>query len=285
MGCPAVVGGREPRILVWPRIPKTAGSTVLAVLDRLAGRNNFTLDKPYGALTKMGLPASYGNETIAREALHAAFKRPGRTILADHFGYPSLLHPDIAYVSVVRDPIDRCYSEFNYLRSPDRDPALRAQQLLWFNGTAEECIRYYYDAVAKGRKLPFSCCGKANAQARYLAGPLDDPRLVAANDKDLALRALNSVDKEFKVVGTMEKLEATMALLERTYPTYFRGAVELLRSVKPEKVTAYERPGPAVKTEFARYFAADNEVFSFVEKRFAGQLAACGMKPNRGSRQ
>lgn len=171
--------------------------------------------------------------------------------------------------------IDRCFSEFYYLRAPNRAKELREKQLLWFNGTAEECLEYHTDATAKGRKLPFSCCGKPNAQARYLAGPLDDPVILGMNETELAKRAMDSIEQAFGVVGTMDRLEETLALLERRYPSFFKGAVEILHSVRPEKVNSHPKPDDEVKARMGSYFAAEREVFRFAQRKFRAQLEAC----------
>lgn len=101
--------------------------------------------------------------------------------------------------------------------------------------------------------------------------------ILALGDKDLALRSLRSIKNYFAVVGIMEQLKPTLALLEWTFPSYFKGSIELFESIRPEKVTTYDKPGSDVKARLASLFAADTEIFRFLRGRFQAQLAACGI--------
>ncbi len=124
------------------------------------------------------------------------------------------------YISVVRDPISRAVSHYNYIR------IYSGYNREWLNTTKDKkrsintCVQENYPECSSRyftHELMFYFCGY-------------DPSC-AYNTRDTLNRAKANY-KHFSVVGILEEYEDFWLLLQHTLPQYFSGAVQSFRSRK-----------------------------------------------------
>jgi hypothetical protein len=109
-------GPLDPQVIIYNRIPKAGSTTIITLLRRLSWANGFNLS----------MPMPYYDHTAARQAILDAIASGNRTVVCNYFNFPEILYGDsIAYVNVMRDPVDRCTSEYYYLRYGDRNRDLK----------------------------------------------------------------------------------------------------------------------------------------------------------------
>lgn len=99
---------RHPQIMVYNRIPKAGSTTLLVLLDKLAVANDFDVV----------MPTPYYDHPAALASIGAALASGRRTLVCNHFNYPELQYGggQVAYMNVMRHPVDRCTSVYYYLR-------------------------------------------------------------------------------------------------------------------------------------------------------------------------
>ena len=98
---------KEPQIIIYNRIPKAGSTTLMTILEKLADRNN------YNFVT----PEPYHDHWKVKRAVVKALDSGGRTVICNHFNFPEFLYgKDIAYVNILRNPVDKCVSTYYYAR-------------------------------------------------------------------------------------------------------------------------------------------------------------------------
>ena len=173
---------QRPKVIIYNRVPKAGSSTALALLSRLSRQNQFTL-------VRTGEP--WHNYSKVRIEIESALLRPGRTMICDHFNFPSILHEDIAYVNLLREPVSRVISEYYYVRY-GRRPAARRSEALRVRGnmTLDSCI--HQDDADRVK-----CLGSAKhisvSQSKYFCGR-DGGSCSNLNRKQLHARAMNNME-------------------------------------------------------------------------------------------
>lgn len=217
---------QRPKVIIYNRVPKAGSSTTLALLSRLSKQNQFALVR---------LP--YHNYSKVRSEIEAALLRPGRTLICDHFNFPSIFHgDDIAYINILREPVSRIISQYYYLRYGDR-PAVEKNKVLHDRGnmTLDHCIQQDDSHRVK-------CLGSASSvsvgQSQYFCGR-DGGDCSNLKRKELHARAMGNMEM-FYSVGVIEHYGAFLQMLEYTYPEFFRGAYALYDGSRVN--TAQEKP-------------------------------------------
>jgi hypothetical protein len=181
----------EP-LLVYVHIPKTAGTS----LRRLIAR------RYPGRFRKA--PNTFTHAQAAEERLRALLhEEPPPLAIGGHivFGLADVLPGDARYVTVLRDPVERTLSHFDYLVAP-RDPTERPHGLL-ARGTPYRPDLTLDEALTDRRYLP------DNLQTRMLVcrrSPFEDLPVDALG---LAKERLRT----FARVGVTERLDQLVASL------------------------------------------------------------------------
>lgn len=177
--------------VIFPHIPKTAGTTLLNILDR---------HYPAPHIYSLGLDAHAA--VNAFKTLPAAERRQIR-LLRGHM--PFGLHADLpqpsTYITVLRDPIERVVSEYYFiLRTPQH---------------------YLHDMVAKNNMSLKALLESEMAlmmndgQTRLLSGVWGKAAFGDCSPADLEL-ARQHLSQYFSVVGLTERFDETLLLLKRT---------------------------------------------------------------------
>jgi hypothetical protein len=269
---------RDPQVIVYNRIPKAASSTLIYLLSHLAEKNNFTLI----------LPTPYYNHPAARDAVLTALATGTRTVVCNHFNFPEILYggggggidvttinrykEQIAYINVMRHPVDRCASYYYYTRYGDRSRQLKKDTIDQYgNLTLDECVRKPYNEI----KTCFNC--KSDTQALAFCGREGGDCSRATADEILE-QAWENVQAHY-FVGLTEDLHGTAEMLELLYPSFFRGITEAMEVTGPKKVSSsreqYIAPSDEARLIVEKWAAVDMDLYTRVRARFTKQRKAC----------
>lgn len=166
-------------LVIFTHIPKTAGSSLFEGIADLMGRE---------ASKDFRWPGKRPAEMTTDE------KAPLRFV-SGHFPYGVHVHftRTPLYLAVVRDPVERFYSVYHFIRRNPDHPNFR-----FFDGlSAENALRVLLDNPAAGSNVV------GNPQCRYLSGR---PAFEAAR---------SAVDERYFLVGAMPQVNDLFALLAR----------------------------------------------------------------------
>jgi hypothetical protein len=219
--------GAPPRQLLFARAGKSGSESVAAWLRGRRRRGRYTV-------TDLG---AHEHLSLAGEAEHVArimqHKRSGwasalqrsedvgsvppapRALVIDHvffLNFSRYGQASPAALTVLRDPVARFASHWAFWRAPAvLGAALRRAR----NATLAECAA----AALSGAESPRFGCPPANYNTRYLCGhgpPCADPP-----DEASFRQAARHLARSYALVGVTERLDATLAVLERLMPPWF----------------------------------------------------------------
>lgn len=250
----------HPKVLVYNRIPKAGSSTMMYIISKLAELNDFDYV----------IPATQYNHSAARDAIiHGIAKTPEdrRTLVCNHFNFPEILYSDqIAYINVMRAPVDRCVSLYYYTRYGDRNRLLKKDILERYgNATMDECLSRPYEEHGQCFNCP------PTEQAMAFCG-IDGGECNGIEDAmQVVQQAIENIRHHF-YVGLTEHLEETMEMLEILYPDFFKGGLDILRATPPQKVShtrqQYVEPSETSRHRAAEWVSPDVELYSIVQGMF-----------------
>lgn len=174
------------RPLIFLHIPKTGGTTLSAVISRhYTGAQTYAIkgaDIPGGVARLKALP---------REQATAIRLLKGH----QSFGLHEYLAPGARYVAMIRHPVGRIASHYNYIQN---SPSHAMHAPLRQSG-------YTLAQYAGSRMFP----ELNNGQTRLLAGVWDDREL---GEADLE-RAIANIEQHFAWVGLMERFDESLIQL------------------------------------------------------------------------
>jgi len=266
---------QDVQVVVYNRIAKCGSTTLLSLFSHLAEKNNFTLIRP---------TPEY-NHIAARDAVLTALATGTRTVVSNHFAFPEILYgggieahninknkQQMAYINVMRNPVDRCTSVYYYSRYGNRNGQLKENTLKEYgNLTLDECVSKPYHEIQKC----FNC--ESDKQALAFCGREGGDCNRATAD-EIIEQAWENVQAHY-FVGITEDLHGTAEMLELLYPSFFKGITAALEVTVPKKVTNTRREyiGPSVKArkEMEKWAAVDMELYTRVRARYTEQRKAC----------
>lgn len=243
---------REPTVLIYNRVPKAGSSSMTNLLSKLSSKHGFKM------LGWFDLP-SHDYESV-QKTVREALKTGKKTVIAQHFHFPEIINDDVAYINVVREPVSRCTSQYYYLRYGDRNEKDRRKVLDRFGDMSiDECIGTgTYDSC-------FNCDGYK--QSLFFCGRDGGP-CKSYKPKQILEKAKRNIDLHY-TVGAIEDFEGTVAVMEKLYPSFFGGGVELMKKVKPQRVTQgvtkeYIKPSNASKEIIQGLLEQDVALYKYV---------------------
>lgn len=236
----------DDRRLMFLHLPKTAGSTLRRIIER-----QFGIDAVYA----IGEPTS---DSIDRLLELPRQRLDSLRAVVGHvpFGLHELLPWPVAYVTLIREPVDRIVSHFHFaLRTPGSPLATEVE-------AAGRSLRRYVEEAPSG---PYFNDG----QTRLLGSP--DARQAPPATETALERAKARLASAFSVVGLTERFDESLALL--------RGAFGWRRArYHREKVGWNRPPMDDIPQEDLRAVAdrnrLDADLYAFAVERFAEAVAA-----------
>lgn len=245
---------KEPTVLVYNRVPKAGSSSMTNLLSKLSKKHGFEM------VGWFDMP-SHDYESV-RDAIQSALKTNKKTVIAQHFHFPEYVDGDrVAYINVMRNPISRCTSQYYYLRYGDRDIEDRKKILEKYgDASIDDCIR-------SGNLTCFNCEGWK--QSIFFCGR--DGDICKKMPPNMILeRSKTNIDAHY-TVGVIEDFEGTVSVMEKLYPSFFKGGLELLGKVKPQRVTKgieeYIPPNEESKKVITSILQQDMELYDYVSSK------------------
>ncbi|KAG0412190.1 hypothetical protein HPB47_010670, partial [Ixodes persulcatus] len=176
--------------------------------------------------------------------------------------------PSPAYVNIIRDPVDRLVSSFYYRRAVATGvQGTGKPSRFWLSKSFQDCVR-------RGDE---ECTFAAGQTHRSLMMPYfcgHDVRCTTVGDPWALRTAMEHMDRHFAVVGVLEDMNATLALLERRLPAFFRGALQLYRQFAVHQNRNERRkPVPAeIREQLRHNLSTEYELYHLVRQRLYSQL-------------
>ena len=186
----------------------------------------------------------------------------------------------------------------------------------WYNKIISSCVNDVHDAecndfsatrptqMSMTRLLLYWHAGKKNllgqaasrmyppffynpTAGRYLCGT--QPFCRSTNSKKASDRIIKNIDSHFSVIGVVEDMIKTLAVLEHKLPLFFTGAVEEYKNMKDEKVKnekwstgkvankintgSYADPSQTVIDKLKKHFTEEYRGYDYVVKRLNRQYS------------
>lgn len=179
------VDSRRPELLLFLHIPKAGGSTLKAILGReYAGRATWTADWPTA-------------EDVAQLEDRAAIE-----LVEGHFrfGLHRLFPQEATYITLVRDPVDRVVSHYDYVRREEAHPL-------------------HDEVISRGLDL-------REYVESGLSGELENGQVELLAEGGGLEEAKRNLVEHFPVVGVTERFDESILLFQREFgwrlPLYAR---------------------------------------------------------------
>ncbi|KAK7082791.1 hypothetical protein SK128_005263 [Halocaridina rubra] len=171
----------------------------------------------------------------------------------------------IAWINLIRDPVERIISQFYYLRVYNKD---REKQVLrwgidpklWFKMDLNECVK-------KGDPL---CRYKAGdyqeLQLSYFCGHMKMCREVG--NQYALQQAKYNVEKHYSVVGIMENMNLFFKILQHYLPRFFKDISEVGK-IKLNKHLGKSKSKVSNETKIIlrNRLSEDYELYEFIQQR------------------
>ncbi|XP_077544909.1 heparan sulfate 2-O-sulfotransferase pipe [Haemaphysalis longicornis] len=256
------------RRLLYNRVPKCGSTTLLTLLRKLSRRNRFhhvhstTFDKRL--LTRVQQAELV--EDIMSTSAPSSYDRHVYFVDFQSFG-----HPYPAYVNMVRDPVERLASSFYYRR------AVAAANLNASGNKQPWLLETFEDCVKQERE---ECSFHGGGQHRSLSVPYfcgHDNRCLSVQNTWALNTALRNIERHYAVVGVLEDLNVTLALLEKLLPRFFRGASEVYGKRGLHANCNLRRPRKVERSTrklLKRKLSLEFQLYEFVRQRLHAQWQA-----------
>ena len=271
----------DKTVLVFVHIPKTGGTSLIASMVQQMGDSAHlrTRMEKFDKFHRSSLHEAY--DRWLRSVRTALAERNGRSVLlprdfppdrlaegrliSGHFrlGREPRTGKTPAYVSILRDPVDRFVSEYYYIRENlDLYPVKRVLPNPMKRAVGERSIDEFVAWLAKRRRRGFR-----NIQCQYLSGSPSFAEAMAAVDERVFLCAC----------APLEDLDEFGRLVARAFslrePAVSRHNVGRSR---PEET----RLAPATMERLRAFYDQDLLLYQYVKEQFAAYAEARAVTPS-----
>jgi hypothetical protein len=278
---PAIGGATPPELLIFFHIPKTGGTTLETIIQRAVPAEKIFLVNYHGPARSSLLVRSTEQIEGYLQQMGPA-RRQSIAFVIGHFpmDIDTLFDRPSRYFTIIREPVERCISNFFHLKKDANTPASEAHLPIYKrikNMTFEE----YLDS---GIGLDSD-----NHQVRMLAGcpELDAPwsedgrpiAFSAVEPRHLAM-AKRNIEERFLVAGTLEQFAELTWYLKRVYGwpvsrCFYDKRRENSSRPRIDQVSVQTQRRLEKSNQF------DTELYHWVNSRFVAQLSA--LQPEFGA--
>jgi len=241
-------------MLIFLHLPKTAGSTLRG-----------TIERQYNSSSILHLYESDFGEELA--AIPPSQMDRLRVVIGHfYFGAHTFLSKPSAYITLLRDPIERIVSHYYYAR--------RAPSHYFYDSARKLSLKEFVEYCSRMSNKSGTALGYCsdNDQTRQLAGQCGVPSFGTSSDEMLNI-AKRNLAEHFAVVGITEEFDRSLILITRIlgwrHPFYTRQNVTRRHPRKDEL------PQETLDVIQA-YNELDLELYCYAEKLFQKQIRAQG---------
>lgn len=260
-----LVKDARSRIILYNRAPKCGSRSMLSVLGRLAQRNNFTEYTSQDYRNKRPkdteLPQQIKDIAILKPPI--IYNRHLFYVDFRKYGYQQPI-----YINLIRDPIERFSSHYNYMKYGDETEKRGYPKSTWSD--INVCI--LRDQVICKRNLPFYV-------GRFFCGMDSLCEIPSRKRLEYTKKIL---DEEYLLVGITEEFENTLRLFERLLPEYFDGALEIWKRHSFTKNSTASKKHDILSEESKEklrndILADEYELYNYAKEKFYRALIHYGI--------
>ncbi|CAL4117231.1 unnamed protein product, partial [Meganyctiphanes norvegica] len=271
-----ITSHRNDQMLFFNRVPKTGSEMLVLLLQWLQGDNSFRHVRLKNSV-KRHLSFEQQLEVAAEigETVHESKERLlsfDRHIHFTNFTQLGLKVP--IFINIIRDPIEKLESRFYYARATPRPGGLTppggyiAREPPKY-ATLEDCVR------GGGHECTFIHGKHYDLAIPYFCGHEKFCRELN-NEQALAI-AKRNVEEWYPVVGILEEVNQTLAVLEHTIPQFFKGVTNLYFNelMAPHHNANRQRPHkeePSIESELQRNLTLEYDFYYFIRQRLKEQF-------------
>lgn len=267
------------RFIFHNKMPKCGSTVFQKLLHKLSDVNKFTFMDVYE-------PGTRDQDLVLVNKIRGNFKPP-MAIMKHHFwmNFTKYHLKTPTVINIVRNPVDWFASEYYFCRNGwERKPDYRGKECQGMDEhdlkmTLEECVR---------AKRP-ECKSPDIEYIEFICG---NQEICKANQqnyqkKRLALEmAKIRLLKEYYIVGTLEKFEESLRLMEHTLPQFFSGVLGLFKDRDVQEVINSTRTidKPQLSQHLRQELAMDSlryemELFAFIQSVLYKKYTSFGFHP------
>jgi hypothetical protein len=234
---------------IFIHIHKSGGTTLMRLLNQVyEGKKVFSID------------GERYNDSIKEYLSLPPETRDTYDLVKGHmfFGVHQAVSSDARYFTMLRDPMSKTVSLYNYLKEIDLYPELNRKKM---------DIRTFLES---GQALAAD-----NGMTRFLSGTSLAEVPYGKMDSGLVEKAKENLKTHFVVAGLMRYFDETLLLYKEklgwdTLPNYFK------RNVTGQKVASVSTLTEAEKAFIRDFCKPDFELYAFVQAEFEKTLAGQG---------
>ncbi|MCA9921181.1 MAG: sulfotransferase family 2 domain-containing protein [Anaerolineales bacterium] len=246
MGVPNDIsaGERNKNTTIFLHIPKSAGQTLFQILDREYKRSNIYTFQ--GGRRRLAASIEEFKQLPSAE-------RNRYHLLRGHvsFGVHHLVEQPFTYVTILRDPIARIVSHYNYVL---RTPAHALHDLATSSGM--DIARY----VSSGISTELN-----NGQVRMIAGVGSSVPFGECNESHFA-KAISNLETHFSVVGLTDRFDETILLMHQNL--YWRKLPYYTKRNVTKQRTDVMRLTAVTINLIRQYNALDCRLYDYAVQKF-----------------
>ncbi|XP_042887556.1 heparan sulfate 2-O-sulfotransferase pipe-like [Penaeus japonicus] len=261
------------RMLFFNRVPKSGSEMLVLLLQWLQGQNTFRHIRLRNSVRRylshgeqLDLAAEIGEKIFESAEPRLSFDRH---VYFTNFSTLGLKMP--VYLNLIRDPVEKAASRFYYSRVTPRPGAvtpagyhLPAPPRF---STLEECV------AAHDPECVFISGQKYDLSIPYFCGHEEYCREL--NNKAALNTAKRHVEHWYPVVGILEDINSTLAVLQDRLPSFFDGVLELYYNqlLAPHHNRNRHRPRVSEEVEqiFRKNLTTEYEFYDFIRQRLSLQ--------------
>jgi len=254
----AVNRSTKSHILIYNRVPKCGSSTVEGVLKDLSRRNNFSFHVSTNWWSQVLNP----NEEEQLVDQLTKMGENGPVIYDRHFFTLDIVRQqenNFEWINFVREPVSRMVSLYYYLRKPARwNSKKNRPPETWFEKSLDAC-------VLEGDAECQAGFGFQELQLSYFCG--SNRQCMDPSSRTGLQLAKYNIETRYAVVGVMEELQISLAVLEEILPGWFRGATKTKKGNAHRNSNSYEKPSNDTLRELEKRLSLDIELYLFAKQR------------------
>jgi len=274
----------QSRTIVYNRIDKAGSTTLIKTLDKMSFRNSFHLIGQGTPNVRYLFP-----EQKAQLADMLCASPVESLIYTRHLYYTNItmMGCQVTYFNMMRDPLDRFVSRYNYYRevwqgSKDHTNSLKFDHYVKSQGpdrsaNINDCVlKKHPECDYSGKLTRWLKFFRMDSQIPFFCGDSIECRTLG-NPKALE-QAKKNIEQHFLMVGALESLDKSHFVMECLMPEQMQGLAEMhkkgdlhVHGEHKKTVPLSEEAGKVMRERLQPEY----ELYNFVQDRLERQYEQC----------